>query len=175
MPADDPLLFTTGRLAARSLDSGHEAVLQRVFEAAGDYFLSVTGRPVPDPDAAVRELGAAKATPGRAVALLSLREDDRPVGAAGWWKGNPEPGVALLGMLLLVPAERGKGLAREAVDGLAGWLAAQGVARLRTGVGAGDRRSHALLGALGFSPLDRRTHVSLDRGRIMLALFERQL
>lgn len=175
MKSDDPPLFETDRLRARSLAPGGEEVLQRVFEAAGDYFLSITGRPEPDPDAAVRELRAAATTPGRAVALLSLREDDLPVGALGWWRGAPDPETALVGMLLLVPEERGKGLAREALDGLAGSLGAEGVKRLRTGVGAGDRKLHALLGTLGFSPLDERKHVTLDRGRIMLALFEREV
>ena len=173
MEAEDPILFSTARLRARQPGPGDEESLQRVFEAAGDYFLSITGRPEPDPDAAARELRSAASTPGRAVALLSLREDERPVGALGWWKGNPEPDIALLGMILLVPDQRGTGLAREALDGLAAHLAEAGVTRLRTGVGAGDRRLHALLGSLGFSPLDERTHVSLDRGRIMLALFER--
>lgn len=173
MATDDPFLFLTERLQARRLSSGDGEALQRVFEAAGDYFLSITGRPEPDPDAAERELRACATTPGRAVALLEARDDGRAVGALGWWQGSPEPEVALVGMLLVVPAERGRGLAREAVDGLAGWLAEQGVSRLRTGVGAGDQRTHALLQALGFAPLDQRTHVSLDRGRVMLALFER--
>jgi hypothetical protein len=61
------------------------------------------------------------------------------------------------------------------VDALAAELAGRGLRRLRTGVGAGDTQKHALLGALGFHPLDARTHVDLDRGRVMLALFERPL
>lgn len=175
METSEQPFFTTARLEARSLVPGDEEVLQRVFEAAGDYFLSITGRPEPDPDAAARELRAGAATPGRAVALLSLREGERPVGAVGWWRGSPDPETALVGMLLLVPEERGKGLAREALDGLAARLGGEGVKRLRTGVGAGDRRLHALLETLGFAPLDERKHVSLDRGRIMLALFEREV
>lgn len=173
MQANEPISFSTERLEARTLSPGNEAELQEVFAAAGDYFLSITGRPEPEPDAAEREIRSCAATPGRAVALLSLREENRAVGALGWWAGNPSPEIALVGMLLVIPDERGKGLAREALDGLAAWLAREGVQRLRTGVGAGDQRTHSLLHALGFAPLDQRTHVSLDRGRIMIALFER--
>lgn len=175
MEANERTLFTTARLRARALAGGDEETLQRVFEDAGDYFLTVTGRPEPDPDAAGREIRACEATPGREIALLALEASGEPVGAIGWWSGSPEPDLALLGMILLLPAERGKGLAREAVDGLAAWLGGEGIRRLRTGVGAGDERVHALLRGLGFSPLDQRKHVSLDRGRVMLALFEREL
>jgi RimJ/RimL family protein N-acetyltransferase len=170
---DDAPLFSTERLEARILSPGDEEPLQRVFEAAGDYFLGITGEPAPAPDAAEREIRSCAGTPGREVALLRLHADGRPVGAVGWWQGNPEPEVALVGMLLVVREARGQGLAREALDGLAGSLATQGVRRLRTGAGAGDQRTQALLRALGFAPLDQRRHVELDRGRIMLALFER--
>lgn len=173
MKTDEAPLFTTERLEARVLSPGDEEPLQRVFEGAGDYFLTITGEPSPAPDAAEREIRACASTPGREVALLSLRASGLPVGAAGWWRGNPEPEVALVGMLLLTREERGRGLAREALDGLARTLGEQGVTHLRTGVGAGDERTQALLRALGFAPLDQRKHVELDRGRIMLALFER--
>jgi RimJ/RimL family protein N-acetyltransferase len=165
----------TPRVAIHHLAPGDEAVLQPVFEAAGDYFLSITGRPAPDPDAAEREIGSSSTTDGRHIALLSLRETGEPIGAIGWWEGNPEPDSAILGMLLIVPGRRGVGLAREALAGVEASLAASGIQRIRTGVAAGDTRIHALLGALGFSPLDSRTHVSLDRGRIMIAMFEKGL
>lgn len=163
----------SARLEIRLLESGDEAALQAVFEAAGDYFLSITGRPEPDADAAEREIRTCVSTPGRDVALVSPRGAGEPIGMLGWWRGSPEPDVALLGTLLVVPAYRGKGVAREALGALEGWLAGQGIRRLRTGVGAGDERVHALLRALGFEPLDQRTHVSLDRGRMMIALFEK--
>lgn len=163
------------RLLLRLLGPGDEEALQGVFRAAGDHFLSITGRPEPDPDAAAREIRGSAATPGRDVALVTLGEGGEPVGALGWWRGSPEPEAALLGMLMVVPAHRGKGIAREALGALEGWLAGQGIYRLRTGVGSGDRRAQEVLRALGFRELDERKHVSLDRGRVMIALFEKEL
>jgi RimJ/RimL family protein N-acetyltransferase len=165
----------TPRLTIQSLDPGDSVVLQRVFEAAGDYFLSITGRLAPDPDAAEREIASSVSTAGRKIVLLSLRGTGEAVGAIGWWEGNPEPDVALLGMLLVVPDHRGQRLAREALAGIEAALAAAGIQRMRTGVAAGDARVHQLLEALGFAPLDARTHISLDRGRMMIALFEKGL
>lgn len=173
MTPSGPVLFETPRLRLRSLERGDEALLQEVFAAAGDYFLSITGRAAPDPDAAAREIAAAGSIAGRRVALLEPCEAGEAVGALGWWEAHPEPDTALLGMLLVVPALRGTGLGREAIAGLEGWLRSRGVRRVRTAVGAGDAARHALLVALGFVALDQRRHVSLDRGRVMLAFFEK--
>lgn len=165
------------RLSLRPLtpEPGDAAALQRVFTAAGDHFLTVTGRPEPDADAAARELRACASTPGRAVALLSLADSGEPVGAVGWWARHPEPDVALLGMLLVIPEQRGRGLAREALSALGAHLAGRGMRRLRAAAGAGDERAHAILRALGFQAMDERRHIGLDRGRVMIALFEAAL
>lgn len=170
-------LFTSPRLSARLLAPGDEAVLQEVFVAAGDYFLDLTGRPEPNDNAAEREIEATLTVPGRRVALLRLGEGEEgdAVGALGWWENHPEPDLALLGMVIVVPAHRGAGLAKEAVEALEGALAERGITRLRTGVGAGDTQKQALLRALGFAPMEERAHIDLDRGRVMIALFEKQL
>lgn len=168
----DPM--ETPRLRIRILDAEQSAApLQAVFEAAGDYFLPITGRAAPEPDAAQREIRSSLGAPGRRVALLETRDSETPVGALGWWEGHPDAETALLGMLLLVPARRGTGLAREALAGLERHLAGLGVLRMRTGVGAGETGKQTLLRALGFQSLDERTHVSLERGRMMIALFEK--
>ncbi len=167
--------FETRRLRARSLREGDEDVLQRVFEHAGDYFLSITGRPVPDPDAAAREIQACQAAPGREIALLTDGQSGDAIGAIGWWQGSPEPDLTLLGSLLIVPDSRARGFAREALQGLEAYLAGKGVFALRSAAGAGDVRTQDFLKALGFQPLDERKHVSLDRGRMMIALFEKPL
>lgn len=169
------VMFFSPRLQAERVRAGDEERLQSVFGAAGDYFIPVTGEPRPDPDAAIREIRSCAEVAGREAVVLVVREDERDVGAIGWWEGVPEPDVALLGMLLVSSGERGRGYAREAMQALEELLSKRQIRRLRTGVGAHDAEKHALLLALGFSPLDERTHVSLDRGRMMLALFEKTL
>jgi RimJ/RimL family protein N-acetyltransferase len=161
------------RLDIRTLGPDDVDRLQGVFRAAGDHFLTITGRPEPEPDAAEREIRGCMATPGRDVAIFTLRETGEDVGAAGWWAGSPEPDVALLGMLMIHPKHRRRGIAREALGALEVWMAGRGIRRIRSGVGAGDERAHAILRGLGFLPMDERRHVALDRGRVMIALFEK--
>lgn len=167
--------LNTERLVLERLSPGMEEPLQEVFVAAGDHFTTVTGRPEPDADAARRELSSADAVEGREVFLVRLRESGEAIGALGFWEGHPEPEVALLGMLLVDTRRRQEGFGREALRGVEAALRRRGIRELRTGVGAGDTRRQELLRALGFEPLDERRHVSLDRGRVMIALFRKEL
>lgn len=165
----------TPRLRLRLLRPGDEAALQEVFSRAGDYFLAATGAPEPDPDAAGQEIRGCASTPGREVALVSLREGGEPVGALGWWSGNPEPDVTLLGMLLVVPEQRGRGIAREALGALEGWLRERGARRLRSGVATRDRRAMEVLPALGFERMGVREHAALGLNGLHLTLWEKAL
>jgi RimJ/RimL family protein N-acetyltransferase len=167
--------LSTERLLLERVAPGMETELQGVFRAAGDHFTTVTGRPEPDPDAAEREVRSAASVAGREVFLVRMREGGEAVGAVGWWAAHPEPDIALLGMLLIDMRRRGEGLGREALAGVEEALRSQGIRELRTGVGAGDAARQSVLRALGFTPLDERKHVSLDRGRVMIALFRKQL
>lgn len=170
-----PPTISTPRLLLERLEPGMEAPLQQVFVAAGDHFTTITGRPEPDPDAARREIAAAGAAPGREVYLVRLAATGEPVGAVGWWEAHPEPTVALLGMLLVTMPRRREGIGREALNGVEAVLEERGIRELRTGVGAGDVGRQEVLQALGFAPLDERKHISLDRGRVMIALFAKEL
>lgn len=174
-PTETSSPIETPRLALRILAPDDAPALQRVFAAAGDYFLPLTGRAEPEPDAAERELRGAAAAPGRDVALVTLRESGEAVGALGWWRGNPEPDRALLGMLVTVPEQRGKGIAREALGAVEGWLAARGVRALRTAVGIRDYARQDLLAALGFQRMPIRDHQALGVQGATLSLWERAL
>lgn len=165
----------TPRLLLRRLAPGDEAPLQAAFDAAGDHFATVTGQPQAAPDAAEREIRACEATPGRQIALVSARESGETVGVIGWWAGNPEPDVALLGTLIVLPAHRGQGIAREMLEAAEGWLRAHGTTRLRTAVGRRRAPVHAVLRALGFAEMSIRDHTLLGARGAGTALFEKSI
>lgn len=174
-PTDPAAPLETPRLTLRTLGPEDAPELQRVFSAAGDYFLRVTGRAEAEPDAAERELRGGAATPGREVALVTLREGGEPVGALGWWRGNPAPDRALLGMLLVVPEQRGRGIAREALGALEARLAEGGIRALRTSVGIRDYEAQDVLAALGFARMSIRDHQALGLQGATLSLWEKAL
>ena len=172
-PNEDSSGANAPRLLLQPLAPGNEPALQEVFEAAADYFRVMTDRERPEEDAAQREIAACTATEGREIALLRSRGTDEVVGAIGWWQGNPEPDVALLGMLLIIPTQRGRGLAREALKELERRLGDAGIRRLRAGVGAAQRPLHTFLEALGFERMSIAEHQRLGLAGAKLALWEK--
>ena len=172
---DDSIALESDRLRLQPLRPGDEARLRAVFEAARDYFAAIgAGAPTPEA-AAVRELAGCADTAGRAVAVLSLLETGEDAGAIGWWSGSPEPGVALLGMLMVAPAQRGRGLAREALDTLEVWLAGTGVRALRTAFPYRRQELHPLARALGFREMSIAEHAQLGLAGVGTSLWEKPI
>jgi GNAT superfamily N-acetyltransferase len=169
-----PLEMETDRLVIRALDEGGQARLQAVFEACADHFALLMSQRVA-PDAAAAELASSAATPGRAVAILTLAETGEDVGAIGWWRGNPEPDRALLGMLMIHPAHRRQGLAREALGALEVWLRGQGIVALRTAFQRRRLPIHPIVKGLGFKEMSIAEHALLGLGGVGVSLWEKPI
>lgn len=167
-----PLELETDRLLLHTLAPGDEARLQRVFEACADHFAVLMSQRVA-PDAAAAELASCAATPGRGVAVLTLAETGEDVGAIGWWLGNPEPDRALLGMLMIAPAHRKQGLAREALSALEVWLRGQGIRAMRTAFQRRRLAVHPIVKALGFREMSIAEHALLGLGGVGVSLWEK--
>jgi GNAT superfamily N-acetyltransferase len=144
-----------------------------VFDAAPDWHQAL-GRPA-DPAAAAAEVAAATREPGRAVAVITRRDAEADVGAIGWWRERPEPGIALLGMLLIAPAHRGAGRAREALEALEAWLAAEGTRELRTAFPRRLLPLHPLVTALGFREMSIAEHQKLGLAGAGISLWQKPL
>jgi RimJ/RimL family protein N-acetyltransferase len=154
-----PPRIESPRLEIRALRSGDEARLAAVFAAAPEW-LAVLGRAA-DSAAAAQEIAGAAASAGREIALLTDRETGDDVGAIGWWLHRPEPGMALVGTVVVVPPRRGEGLAREALGAVEAWLGELGVRELRTAFPRRILPLHRLAAALGFREMSIAEHQKL--------------
>jgi GNAT superfamily N-acetyltransferase len=170
-----PLEIESDRLVLRTLGPGDEDRLQRVFERCVDHFAALTGRPAPEPGAGAAELRASLGSPGRQVALLTRLDTGEEVGAVGWWAGNPEPDRALLGLLMVDPAHRGQGLAREALGALEVWLAGRGIKAMRTAFQRRRLSVHPIVRALGFREMSIRDHALLGLSGAGISLWEKPI
>lgn len=126
-----PLPSDTG-LTARRLDEKDTAALQALCEACADYHILLEGRPA-RPDEAQHQM--AELPPGKTLTdkfffgLFTPRP--RLCGALDLLRDYREPGEWYLGLLLLEPEARGRGLGERVVRAAEDWVRAQGARRMR--------------------------------------------
>ncbi|HEU0016440.1 MAG TPA: GNAT family N-acetyltransferase [Longimicrobium sp.] len=162
------------RLVFRFMKPGDEDRLQRMFQTCADYFQNVAGSGGPDAQAGAREIHAAGELKGRKVALITLREGGQPIGAAGWWAGNPKPDRALMGMLMIAPRYRKQGYGREAIAALEKYLAPEGIIAIRTAFQRSRTMVVPMVRALGFREMSVREHTELGAAGAGISLWEKK-
>lgn len=99
-----------------------------------DYFVMESGHPASDSDARaiLMDLPCGKTLDDKTV--LGLETNGRLTAVLEVLKDYPEPGTAWIGLLLIHPNFRGRGLGREIVSSLSAALQPAGVREIRLGV-----------------------------------------
>jgi GNAT superfamily N-acetyltransferase len=119
-------------LTARLLDEKDTVALQALCDACADYHVLLQGEPA-GPDEARHLL--AELPPGKAredkffFGLFTPRP--RLCGALDLVRDFREPGEWYLGLLLLEPGARGRGLGEDVLRAAEGWARTQGARRMR--------------------------------------------
>ena len=147
--------------------------LQTLLAAAEDYFRLLGAREVPG-DMAERLLLAAAHTPGRHV--MGIEVDTQLIGLLDFRLRYPGPDHAYLGLILLVPAERGKGYGSLAMDIWETWLALQTpIRRVRTGVPAHLRRPLRFFRRRGYRPTGEARRLAVGDWQPRVLIMEKHL
>ena len=144
-------------LAPNDLDD-----LQAVFERSRDHYVRMTGRG-PPPDAASRMWDALPPGAARSAKLTLGVHAGGLVGVADVVRGWPRPGTWLIGLLLLDPAARRRGLGSAVVADIDARAARAGADRLRVGVVPCNEPALAFWRGLGFADV-----ASLDAATLAL-------
>jgi diamine N-acetyltransferase len=122
--------------------------LQALLERCADYYRDVERRAVP-PDEARTLFDILP--PGSTRADKHLFGIDGLTGVTEVISGWPSPGTWLIGLLLLSPEARSRGLGAQVVAELATWAAAQGAGRLRAAVVPTNPRALEFWESQGFT------------------------
>ena len=129
--------------------------LQSLIERSADYYEQVYGHPP----------GPAEATSVYSVLpdgvetydtkiLLAVIKESRMVGVIDAVRDWPSPGTWAVGLLLLEPGVRGRGLGTVVLERLEDRAAAEGAAQLRVGVQVANEGGLRFWQRNGFVPLD---------------------
>ncbi|HEY6138487.1 MAG TPA: GNAT family N-acetyltransferase [Thermoanaerobaculia bacterium] len=134
--------------------------VQRLFERCADFFVLTEGEP-PAPDLAEKELTFA--IPGSSAddtACFGVFDGDRLTAFALLLPEPRKPSEWWLGLLLLDPAERSRGLGPRIHKELVEWLAEQGATKLWIAVLAQNEAAERFWRRIGYEERNRQPYVA---------------
>jgi len=139
--------------------------IQRLFERCTEFFQLVEGAP-PGPDEGANELNYV--APGKTIddtVSFGVFDGDRLVAFAGLLRDYPKAPEWWLGLLLLDPAERGRGFGARIVQEILDWIAAQsGTTTLWIAVQTQNEAGERFWRRIGFEEQRRQPYASPRTG-----------
>jgi RimJ/RimL family protein N-acetyltransferase len=119
-----------------------------------------------------RDLAMSDVTPDRHTAILRLREGGTCVGLLDWMDENPNDASPWIGLVMVHADHQRRGLAAEAIAGLAEHGRGSGWTRVREGVVEGNDAGMALALAVSMHEVERRPHriAAGDRELVVMEL-----
>ncbi|MFF7749980.1 GNAT family N-acetyltransferase [Streptomyces sp. NPDC007971] len=137
------------RVMVREPSPADEAPLLALFEECEDWFVAATGLPSGPGDVQSLFYSLPRGASPEDKVLLVLERDGVVAGLVDAVRDHPEPGAVAVGLFLLAPWARGRGLGRALAEGL---LARAGEVSLVTAtVPAGWHSGARFLERLGFA------------------------
>ncbi|MFE4963887.1 GNAT family N-acetyltransferase [Streptomyces sp. NPDC056660] len=137
------------RVLVREPLPSDEGPLLDLFEACEDWFVAATGLPSGPGDVQSLFYGLPEGADPDDKVLLVLERDGVVSGLVDAVRNHPEPGAVAVGLFLLAPWVRGRGLGRALAESLLAH--AEGVSLVTAGVPPGWRSGECFLERLGFT------------------------
>jgi len=139
-------------------------IAQDLFEKTSDYFELAEGKPA-TPTAGEEiftDLPPGKTSKDKIVLGIFNRNHDL-TGIIDIAKNYPTMEDWFIGLMLLEPNQRNKGLGKEAFKGLSKWAYSQGVRILKLGVLEENQKAYIFWQSLGFKKIDTRPYMVGDK------------
>jgi GNAT superfamily N-acetyltransferase len=173
---DCPTLGPDGRFSTRRLRPPDLPALQALFARAADYFVIATGAP-PALDEAERAFVGGP--PSKAVSdkqTIGVFDETRTlVGVLDAIPDFPADGTCTIGLLLLHPAVRGRGLGAAVLAAFEAWMTRRGARRLRTALVTHHAAGLAFLRRAGYVEVSRHDATEAGPARPSIAVFEKDV
>ncbi|MHC3468684.1 GNAT family N-acetyltransferase [Streptomyces sp. 7R007] len=137
------------RVVVREPEPADEGPLLALFEACEDWFVAATGLPSAPGDVQSLFYSLPRGASPQDKVLLVVERDAEVTGLVDAVRDHPAPGEVAVGLFLLAPWARGRGLGRAVAGSLL--ERAAGVTRVTATVPPGWRPGERFLEALGFT------------------------
>ena len=174
-PSQRETLFYIPGCSAVRMTEDDEPSVQLLLEECSDFNLLVTGLPVARTDA--KELFT-DLPPGKDMVdktIIGFYKGQNLVGIMDNIRGYPEPGTWFIGLMLLVPDERGKGMGRNLISGYEQWAGLQGAQAIRLGVVAENCDGYRFWERSGYQMVEKRPARRFGNKEQEIFLFRKEL
>jgi RimJ/RimL family protein N-acetyltransferase len=144
------------QVSLKRLDLADTPALQDLLERCADFSWLVEGQP-PFPQAAEEQL--ADLPPGKGLEdkyIYGIYTENTLVGVLDAIRGYPQEGVWWIGLLLLDPAQRGRGTGEQALHIFVDWAGQQGAGTFMLGVVEENQRGLQFWQRMGFELVETR-------------------
>jgi GNAT superfamily N-acetyltransferase len=152
-----------------------EASILALYDRCEAYFLMTSGEKPLDCQELFDDLPPD--TPPEAKEVFGIFEADRErlLGVVDYVGGFPDPGTVMIGLLLIDPEERGRGVGRQVVDALGEKARGEGRKKLRVAVIEANAPAYAFWKRVGFSEVLRTEPRSYGKKRHRVIAIEKPL
>lgn len=172
-------IFTLSEIpqyTVRFLDSEDGEPVQRLMEVCADYIEMAQGTPPGPAEAQSLYVGLPQGKEYDDKFLIGIFNlANELVGVVDLIRDYPATGQWWLGLLLLAPQERGKGVGKMVMDGLIRWLAGRGAQELRLAVVKENERARCFWERLGFMPIESRAGIKMGNKSHTVTIMRRAL
>jgi GNAT superfamily N-acetyltransferase len=155
----------------RVLRSQDEEIVQLLCERCLDYFEIVEGRP-PEKDAGheiLNDLPEGKDFKDKHV-FGCFNESDKLIAVVDIIEDYPVKGEWIIGLLMIDPEERGKGLGKALHEYIRDYVLVNGADKLRIGVVEGNEKAYRFWSALGYYEVKRITMKNGNKDNIVVVM-----
>jgi GNAT superfamily N-acetyltransferase len=157
MSSANPVPYSIAGYRTKLLTFADLPALQDLLEKCADYMELVSGSPTSSNEA---EMLVASLPPGKSLDdkyIIGIFDKTmHMVGFVDALKDYPDAGDWWVGLLLLTPNARGRGIGTQLYRAFESWASAQGAKRVYLGVIEANPRAHAFWERLGFDRVEKR-------------------
>lgn len=154
-PSEDVVIQSESYVLAHIAPEEGDA-LQAVIEKCTDYFELVTGLPPGPAEANSTFMVVPEGKGYEDKLLLGIYKDGQLVGYLDVIRDYPQHGTWSLGLMMLIPECRNRGLGRQVYQSFERWAASQGAVQMRLGVVAQNTGAYRFWQRLGFDTVERK-------------------